>query len=88
MAVAATTGDGIEELTGKLAGHWSFLGESGLRQERRLARAREEITAIAVADIRRRLGGLPGESRLDELATQVAHGKLDPYSAADELTAG
>ena len=52
---------------------------------RRRARAREEISAIAVAELRQRLGGLPGESRLDDLAGQVAAGKLDPYAAADEL---
>ncbi len=85
VATTAATGEGVDELVGKIGGHWSFLGESGLRQERRLARAREEISAIAVAQIRHRLGGLPGESRLDELAAQVAGGKLDPYSAADEL---
>jgi LAO/AO transport system kinase len=88
VSTAAATGEGIEELVAKIGAHWSFLGESGLRQERRLARAREEISAIAVAEIRRRLGGLPGESRLDELAGQVAAGKLDPYAAADELVAG
>jgi LAO/AO transport system kinase len=88
VSVTATTGEGIEELTAKLDAHWTWLGESGLRQERRVRRAREEISAIAVAEIRRRVGGLPGESRLDELAAQVAGGKLDPYSAADELIAG
>ncbi len=86
VSCAAATGEGVDELVAKIGEHWSFLGESGLRQERRLARAREEISAIAVAEIRRRLGGLPGESRLDELAAQVASGKLDPYSAADELS--
>lgn len=85
VSVTATTGEGIEELTARLDAHWTWLGDSGLRQERRVRRAREEISAIAVAEIRRRVGGLPGESRLDELAAQVAGGKLDPYSAADEL---
>lgn len=88
VSVTATTGEGIDELIGKLDGHWSWLGESGLRQERQVRRAREEITAIAVAEIRRKIGGLPGETRLDELAGLVADGKLDPYSAADELIAG
>lgn len=90
VSVTATTGEGIEELTARLDAHWAWLGESGLRQERRVGRAREEISAIAVAEIRRKVGGLPGpgESRLDELAAQVVGGKLDPYSAADELIAG
>jgi LAO/AO transport system kinase len=85
VSAAATTGEGIDELVARLDAHWSWLAESGQRQERRVRRAREEISAIAVTEIRRRIGGLPGESRLDELAVQVACGKLDPYSAADEL---
>ena len=88
VSVSAVTGEGIGELTAKLDAHWSWLGESGERDLRRLARAREEVSAIAVAQMRRRLGGLPGQSRLDELAAQVADGKLDPYSAADELVGG
>lgn len=88
VSATATTGEGIDDLMARLEAHWAWLGESGQRQERRVRRAREEISAIAIAEIRRRIGGLPGESRLDELATQVACGKLDPYSAADELTAG
>jgi LAO/AO transport system kinase len=87
VSMSATSGDGIDELVSKLGAHWEWLGETGERERRRVARAREEVTAIAVAEMRRQLGGLPGQSRLDELATQVACGKLDPYSAADDLIA-
>jgi len=41
-----------------------------------------------VATLRERLGALPGESHLEDLAARVATGKLDPYTAADELIAG
>jgi LAO/AO transport system kinase len=87
VSASAASGDGVDDLVGRLDAHWSWLVESGERERRLVARAREEIAAIAVAEIRRRLGGLPGESRLDELAARVATGKLDPYSAADDLTA-
>ena len=87
VAISAATGEGVDELVTRLDAHWAWLGESGEGDQRRLVRAREEISAIAVAEIRRRLGGLPGESRLDDLAAQVASGKLDPYAAADELAA-
>ena len=87
VSMSATSGEGIDELVGKLGAHWQWLGETGERERRRVARAREEVTAIAVAEMRRQLGGLPGQSRLDELAAQVACGKLDPYSAADDLIA-
>ncbi len=85
VSVSATAGDGIDELTARLDAHWTWLCETGERDRRRIARAREEVSAIAVAEVRRQVGGLPGQSRLDELAAQVARGKLDPYSAADEL---
>ena len=88
VLTSASAGAGLDELVGRVAEHWDWLDQSGTRQERRVLRARAEISAIAVADLRRRLGGLPGESRLDELAERVASGKLDPYSAADDLLTG
>jgi LAO/AO transport system kinase len=87
MTTSAVTGEGISELAEKVDAHWSWLGSSGQRDARRRARAREEITAIAVAELRRRVGGLPGGAQLDDLAGRVAAGELDPFAAADELVA-
>jgi LAO/AO transport system kinase len=87
MMTTATAGEGIADLTAALDAHWSWLDSTGERDRRRRARAREEVAAIAVAALRQRMGGLPGDSRLDELAARVAAGELDPYSAADELVA-
>jgi LAO/AO transport system kinase len=87
VITAATAGDGIADLAGKLDAHMSWLDTTGERERRRRARAREEVAAIAVAALRQRVGGLPGDSRLDLLAGRVAAGELDPYSAADELVA-
>jgi LAO/AO transport system kinase len=87
VSASATAGEGIDELVSRLDAHWSWLVETGERDRRRLVRAREEVSAIAVAEMRRQLGGLPGQSKLDELAAEVACGKLDPYSAADDLIA-
>ena len=85
VATTAMSGEGIDDLVGRLDAHGEWLRESGERDRRRLARAREEISAMAVAALRERLGALPGEARLEELAGLVAAGKLDPYTAADEL---
>jgi LAO/AO transport system kinase len=87
VATVAVRGEGIAELAGKVDAHWSWLDSSGQGEARRRARAREEITAIALAELRLRVGGLPGDSRLEDLAGQVAAGKLDPFTAADELIA-
>lgn len=88
VAMSAATGEGVDELVTRLDGHWAWLAESGERGSRRKARAREEVSAIAVTALRARMGGLPGNSRLDELAGLVAEGELDPYSAADQLIDG
>jgi LAO/AO transport system kinase len=88
VATSAVTGDGIGELADAIGRHADWLDRSGQRAARRLARAREEVSAIALAGLRQRAGGVPGESRLDELADRVAAGDLDPYAAADELISG
>jgi len=88
VLTVAASGAGLDDLTGQLDSHWAWLDDTGEGERRRLARAREEISEIALAELRRRLGGLPGDARLDELARQVAAGELDPYAAADELISG
>jgi LAO/AO transport system kinase len=85
VSTAAATGEGTGDLTAAIDSHASWLERSGELGRRRRARAREEISAIAVSELRRRVGGLPGESRLDGLADRVVAGELDPYAAADEL---
>lgn len=85
ISTAAATGEGITDLVAAIDSHAAWLDRSGQRDRRRRARAREEITAIAVAELRQRMGGLPGESRLEDLAARVTAGQTDPYTAADEL---
>jgi LAO/AO transport system kinase len=85
VSTSAAAGDGIPDLADAIGRHQSWLAESGERDRRRLARARDEISAIAVTELRARLGTLPGGPRLDDLAAQVTAGHLDPYSAAQAL---
>ena len=81
VSTVAVRDEGIQELVSRLNQHWSWLNDTGELKHRRLARAREELTALAFAALRGRLAS----SRLDELAGQVADGTLDPFQAADEL---
>jgi LAO/AO transport system kinase len=81
VTTVAVKGEGIDELVSRLNEHWSWLTSTGELKKRRLARAREELTALAFAALRGRLAA----SRLDELASRVADGTLDPFQATDEL---
>ncbi len=87
VSTVAVRDEGIADLVGKLDGHAGWLDSSGERARRRQARAAGEVTAIALAELRARMGVLPGDSRISQLAEKVAAGQLDPYSAADELVA-
>jgi LAO/AO transport system kinase len=87
VPTAAASDAGIGDLAAAIDSHRDWLRASGRLLDRRQARARDEITAIALGELRRRAGQFPGESRLDELAERVCAGKLDPYTAADELLA-
>jgi len=88
IAAVAASGDGIQEVVAAIDKHRGWLADTGELHSRRQARAREEISAIALGELSQRAGRLPGESRLDELAERVCTGKLDPYTAADELITG
>jgi LAO/AO transport system kinase len=81
VSAVAVRNEGIQELVSRLNQHWAWLNDTGELKHRRLARAREELTALVFAALRGRLAG----GRLDELAGQVADGTLDPFQAADEL---
>ncbi|MQA95254.1 MAG: methylmalonyl Co-A mutase-associated GTPase MeaB [Streptosporangiales bacterium] len=85
VSTVAARGEGIEELVRRLAEHHDWLVGSGRLRERRVARARDEVAAIALTAVRERFGDLDGDDRLDRLAGRVAEGALDPYTAADEL---
>jgi LAO/AO transport system kinase len=87
VSTTALKNEGIGELAEKIDKHWAWLDDSGEGDARRRARAREEISAIAIAELRRRVDALPGEWRLDALADKVARGEIDPFTAADEVVA-
>jgi LAO/AO transport system kinase len=81
VTTVATTAEGIDELLGQLDRHAEWLGESGERERRRRARARDEVLALASGVVRAGLAG----PLLDSVAAQVADGGLDPHQAAARL---
>lgn len=88
LQTVASNGTGIAEVLVEIDKHHEWARKSGALRQRRVARAADEIEAIAVASMRTRLGQLGGDHRVSALAQQVVDRTLDPYTAADELLAG
>ena len=88
VKTVAARGEGVDEVVEALEKHRAWLEEHGELEARRRRRAAQEIEAIALAELRARIGDLSGDRLLAGLAERVATGTLDPYGAADELVAG
>jgi GTPase len=88
IKTVAERGDGVDQLTEAIAAHRAHLESSGELERRRHRRAAREVEELALADLRAELGELGRGEALEELAAQVAAGKLGPYTAADRLLAG
>jgi LAO/AO transport system kinase len=88
LRTVASTGDGIAELMAAIDEHWAWLRGSGELEARRVRRARDEVEALAVALLRRRLEFGSGSERLTAAAVDVAAGRLDPHAAAAALVDG
>ncbi len=87
LSTVAQKGEGIADLLDAIEEHHRVLVETGRLEERRRARARDEVEAIALTEVRQRFDSLHGSADLDRLAADVAGGDLDPYTAADRLLA-
>ncbi|MCM0621917.1 methylmalonyl Co-A mutase-associated GTPase MeaB [Nocardioides bruguierae] len=85
LSTVASRGEGVAEVLAALEEHRAWAEASGALARRRLARARAEIEAVAVAELRRRWTGLGGAGHLDDLAAAVAAGEQPVHAAVDVL---
>jgi LAO/AO transport system kinase len=85
VRAVANRGEGIDDVVAAIAKHRTWLIEKGELARRRQARAAAEVEAIALGTLRDRLGSVRNGTALPKLASRVAAGELDAYSAADEL---
>ncbi|GAA0600083.1 methylmalonyl Co-A mutase-associated GTPase MeaB [Kutzneria viridogrisea] len=88
VRAVAARGEGIEEIVTAVDEHRQWMLAHGELERRRARRAAAEIEAIALQQVRARIGDLRGGAALDTLAKRVLVGELDPYQAADQLVAG
>jgi len=84
----ATDGTGVAEILAEISRHREYQTAHRLLERRRLARRREEILMVAESRLRNRILGAIGAERLDALASRVARGETDLYTAADTLLSG
>ena len=81
--VSAQAGTGIDELVTTIDEHGAWLDASGQRRARRIARARDEVVAMVLAIVRRRVEEERGW--LDEACARIVDGGADVFAVADEL---
>jgi LAO/AO transport system kinase len=84
LRTVAIRHEGIDELVAALDKHRAHTEADGSWQHRRLERARSEVESLAMAVIQRRLHSRRG-AVLDELAAAVRDGRVDAFSAADQV---
>ncbi|MGH3673602.1 MAG: methylmalonyl Co-A mutase-associated GTPase MeaB [Pseudonocardiaceae bacterium] len=87
VRTVATRAEGVEELAAAIEEHRGWMLGRGELDARRQRRTQAEIEAIALAQLRGRLGDVLRGSAVPGLAKRVIAGELDVYRAADELIA-
>jgi LAO/AO transport system kinase len=85
LKTVASAGSGMDEVLAAIDQHVEWMRGNGTLHARRVRRAADEIEAIAVQAIRRRMGDLRSGRRLGDLAEGVVAGTVDPYAAAEVL---
>ena len=85
LRASALEGTGVDEVADAVTGHLEWLARTGTLRRRRTKRAGDEVSALALAQLRARIGDLDAAGSLEALAVRVVDGALDPYAAADEL---
>jgi LAO/AO transport system kinase len=82
----ASRGDGVEELSEKIAEHRAFIEEQGTLAERRRRNLMNEVVALAAGRLRRSLEDrVRDDPEVQELLDAVVARRLDPASAAARL---
>lgn len=88
VRAVAVRREGIDEIVTAIDDHRRWMVDHGELDQRRRRRAAAEVEAIAVEQVRVKLGYQRGGTALEQLAKRVVAGELDPYLAADELLDG
>jgi LAO/AO transport system kinase len=88
LATQAQQSVGIEELRSAIGRHRELLEASGALERRRQVRRRRELQVLLLEELREQVSKqLEADGGLAAILDQVADGRLDPYSAVEEILA-
>lgn len=88
IETVATDGRGIDELYDAITAHRAYLESNGLLARHRATRLREELRAIVLERLARRIDDVCTGATFEGLVADIAARDVDPYTAADRLLAG
>jgi LAO/AO transport system kinase len=88
VPTVASRAEGVEALWQAVLDHRAYAEKSGVLEQRRERRLREELRSIVVSRLDARARELSGGAGYDRLEADVLGRRLDPWSAADELLRG
>jgi len=88
VPTVASRAEGVEALWQAVLDHRAYAEKSGVLEQRRERRLREELRSIVVSRLDARARELSGGAGYDALEADVLCRRLDPWSAADELLRG
>jgi LAO/AO transport system kinase len=82
LTTVAATGVGVDELHGEIARHRAALEATGALEGRRQARRAEELRALVLGELRRRVDdALEAGGPLAPVLADVESGRVDVYTA-------
>jgi Putative periplasmic protein kinase ArgK and related GTPases of G3E family len=81
----ASTGEGVVDVAEAIDAHARWACEHGELTRRRLLRAVEEITSTLAGLLRSRLESEPLSEQVQQVAQEVATGRVDVHRAAERL---
>lgn len=85
LRTVGQTGEGVPGLVDVVADHRLTLEKSGDLAERRSRRLTDELAEIVARRLELKALATVGESRFDNLRTEMSARRLDPHSAADQI---
>jgi LAO/AO transport system kinase len=88
VPTVASRAEGVEALWQAVRDHRAYAEKSGVLEQRRERRLRDELRSIVVSRLDARARELSGGAGYDTLEADVLGRRLDPWAAADELLRG